>query len=402
MNVFYIVNMNENNVKGLFTVSHEKIIATKKVLGENDSLNIISLQYRDRGIYKFLKRILNKKIFVDNGSEFILDGIRYRKEYFDVDIWHKLLEKRKHDYSKYSSFIDKYRKEIEKCDIIVAQWGYPHGRLAYHIGKEFGKPYMVQYHGSDIHTNPLKDSNIKSKTLDVLNNSYNNFFVSEKLKDAARNLGWEKNNYSITKNGVNFENFFPMDDEKKRCMRLKIDAGDKRIIGYVGSLTEVKRSDKIIDIFSRIDKEIKCKYVIVGDGDMRNLVESQSKEADLDVYFTGNIPRDEVNKYLNIMDVMILPSRREGFGSVIVEANACGVLAIGSDAGGIPEVISNPDFIIDDGENFEQRYADRVLYYLQNGWDREALIERIKNEYSWNSIVQRDLKVFMGALQDEK
>lgn len=402
MNLLYLVNMNENNIKGLFTANHEKLMAIKRILKDDDILNLYSVQFYDVGLSRFFKKLAHKKVFVNNGSQFERDGIIYRKEYLKVDISTRMIEKKDDDYEKYRPFIEKHEKEIVECDAVVAQWGYPHGRLAYHINKKYGKPYFVQYYGSDIHTNPYRNENVRKKILDVLNNAANNFFVSDDLRNSAKKLGWNKENSSLTKNGVNFEKFFEINEEEKRELKKKLNIGDKKVIGYIGSLTEVKRSDKLVDIYSRVDEKNKCKYIFVGDGDMRELVENEAKEKGIDAYFTGNVDFTEVNKYLNIMDIMVLPSRREGFGSVIVEANSLGVLSIGSASGGIPEVIGNPDYIVSDGENFEQRYADTVLKYIEQGWDREKLIQRVKDEYDWVNIAKKDMDIIRRIVNNEK
>lgn len=402
MNLLYLVNMNENNIKGLFTANHEKIMAIKKLLKEDDVLNIYSVQFYDAGISKLLKKATGKKIFVNNGPSFERDGIVYRKEYLKVDIKSRLIEKKDDDYDKYRDFIEKHEEEIKNCDAVVAQWGYPHGRLAYHIHKKFGKPYFVQYYGSDIHTNPYRDENVKKKVLDVLNNAANNFFVSMKLKESANGLGWNKENWSLTKNGVNFNKFFKIDEEEKEKLKKENNINDETVIGYVGSLTEVKRSDSLSEICSRVDKSKKCKYLFVGDGDMRELVEKEMQEKGADVIFTGNVDISEVNKYMNLMDIMVLPSRREGFGSVIVEANSLGVLTIGSDAGGIPEVVGNPDCIVAEGNDFEQRYADTIIKFINSGWDSDGLIKRVHDEYDWLNIAKGDLDIIRRVIDDEK
>src|SRR3712207_3508327 len=403
MNIFYLVNMNENNIKGLFTANHEKLMAMEKLIDKNDILNVYSVQFYDAGISKFLKKLSRKKIFVNNGPYFEIDSMLYRKEYLKVDLRARQIEKKIDDYKKYEPFIEKHRKEIEACDIVVAQWGYPHGRLAYHIGKKFNKPYFVQYYGSDIHTNPFRDANIREKVLDVLNNAANNFFVSDVLRKTANELGWNGDNYSITKNGVNFDKFYDIGESRKLELRKKLGIKeDDTVIGYVGSLTEVKRSDKLADIFSDVDTFKRCKYLLVGGGDMTDLVKNQVSDAGLDVIFTGNVSIEEVNEYLNLMDIMLLPSRREGFGSVIVEANSLGVLAIGSGAGGIPEVVGNANYIVEDGPKFENRYAQKIIESIEAGWDKQSLMDRTRLEYGWNNIAGKDLDIMRKYLMKSK
>src|SRR5699024_4081738 len=158
-----------------------------------------------------------------------------------------------------------------------------------------------------------------------------------------------------TENGVNFEKFYQIEKSEKEELKKKLSIKDELVIGYVGSLTEVKRSDSLVKICSKVNEKKKCKYIFVGDGDMRSQVEKEANENNLDSIFTGNVDITDVNKYMNLMDIMILPSRREGFGSVIVEANSLGVLTIGSDAGGIPEVIGDERYIVKEGEDFEKR-----------------------------------------------
>jgi len=216
-------------------------------------------------------------------------------------------------------------------------------------------------------------------------------------------LGWNGDNYSITKNGVNFDKFYDIGESRKLELRKKLGIKeDDTVIGYVGSLTEVKRSDKLADIFSDVDTFKRCKYLLVGGGDMTDLVKNQVSDAGLDVIFTGNVSIEEVNEYLNLMDIMLLPSRREGFGSVIVEANSLGVLAIGSGAGGIPEVVGNADYIVEDGPEFEKRYAQKIIESMERGWDRQSLINRTRLEYGWDNIAGKDLDIMRKYLMRSK
>ena len=429
MNILYLVNMNENNIKGLFTANHEKIMALKKLIKEDDVLNIYSVQFYDVGIVKLLKKIKKKKIFVNNGPEFEKDGLTYRKEYLKVDLYNRFIEKNDDDYKKYEPFINAHIKEIEECDFVVAQWGYPHGRLAYHIWNRFKKPYFVQYYGSDIHTNPYRNSNVRKKILDVLNNAEMNLFVSDNLRKSANGLGWNGDNWCLTKNCVNFDKFYDIGEEKKSAIRKKLGIEENQIvIGYVGSLTEVKRSDSLVEIYSRLNEKMNTnrksidsddldmdgstksidigkkisnlnpKYLFVGDGDMRTMIENDAKNHSLDCVFTGNVDISDVNEYMNIMDIMVLPSRREGFGSVIVEANSLGVLAIGSDAGGIPEVLGNEKYVVSEGDNFEDRYAEKILDFIKKGWNREELISRVREEYDWTKVAAKDLEMMKSKV----
>ena len=163
-----------------------------------------------------------------------------------------------------------------------------------------------------------------------------------------------------------------------------------KYVGFVGDLIEIKRADKLIEIFELIRKRVsKVKFIVVGDGHLRGKMEKQAKRKGLDILFTGMLEQSEVAKYMNAMDVMILPSRTEGFGAVVIEAQACGTCVIGSSNGGIPEAIGFPEYVVEESEGFEERFARKVVEVLNEGYDRDKFIKRTKS-YTWESIVSME------------
>ena len=171
-----------------------------------------------------------------------------------------------------------------------------------------------------------------------------------------------------------------------------------KYVGFVGGLIEIKRADKLIEIFELIRKRVpKVKFIVVGDGHLRRKMEKQAKRKGLDVLFTGRLDQSEVAKYMNAMDVMILPSRSEGWPCVVLEAQACGTCVIGSSNGGIPEAIGFEEFVVQEGENFEERSAEKVVWVLENGYEPNRFIERAK-DYTWQSIVRREIKVYNAVM----
>ena len=101
---------------------------------------------------------------------------------------------------------------------------------------------------------------------------------------------------------------------------------------------------------------------------------------------------------MNAMDVMILPSRNEGWPCVVLEAQACGVPVVGSSNGGIPEAIGDGGIVIEEGEDFEKRFADAVVELLKNPIDSGYLRERALG-FSWENIVKQELTVYEEVLK---
>lgn len=399
MKILYIVNMNENNRKGLFTASHERLkelIKSKEV----EEYSIYSIMFYDAGIIKLLKKIMKKPIRTKGAEQFVYDGLIYKKVYIKVGMINKILEKLNMDKFNYLSFLNEYSQEIKRCDLVSAHWGYPHGRIAYFINQVYNKPYIVTYHGSDVHTMPVKNIHIKNKILEVMNNAYKNLFVSNNLYQYAKALGYNKDNYIITKNGVNTDKFYKISDKNITEIKSNINLNGK-VVGFVGNLNKLKRADKLTDIFENIKDNMKeeVSFLVVGDGLLKDVIMRGGKDKLLNICFTGNVDADKVRDYMNVMDVMILPSRKEGFGCVIIEANACGTMVVASDVGGIGEAIQNKDLMVEEGENFEIRFAQKVCEVLNSNYDKLELIKQTKDKFTWESVTNDEVRLYGGSYE---
>lgn len=308
----------------------------------------------------------------------------------------KKAEKLENDKDRFVEFFDACKSDIEECDMVSCHWGYPHGRIAYWINKDFKKPYIVTYHGSDVHTMPFENEYIKTKVLQIMENAKQNIFVSKKLMDTARELGYTGDNCTASRNGVNTKNFYIISDTEKNSIKEKYNISGKNV-GFVGAINKIKRADKFAEIFDKIkqlDSNNEYTFTVVGDGHLRAQVEKECNEKGLKVVFTGNQDVDMVRNLMNTMDVMIIPSRREGFGCVITEANACGVSVVGSDAGGIPEAIGIDENIVADGEYFETRIAKRVVEVANSENDRESISKNTLENFSWDKIAEDEASFY--------
>ena len=80
---------------------------------------------------------------------------------------------------------------------------------------------------------------------------------------------------------------------------------------------------------------------MVGDGTLRAKLEQQAAElgcADR-ITWVGRQPQEELNKWYGQMDIVLMPSRSEGFGLSAIEAMANGCVVVASEVGGLPEVV---------------------------------------------------------------
>lgn len=116
---------------------------------------------------------------------------------------------------------------------------------------------------------------------------------------------------------------------------------DEKVIIHVSNFRGVKRVPDVVKAFARIADEVPSKLLLVGDGPEMTVICRLVNDLQLKdkVLFLGK--QDNLEELYSISDLMLLLSEKESFGLVALEAMACGVPCIGTNTGGIPEVISD-------------------------------------------------------------
>ncbi|AKR12096.1 hypothetical protein AC241_26180 [Bacillus thuringiensis] len=394
MKILYLVNMDPQNKTGLFNATHKRIkLNDNKVDSEKYCIN-----FYDGIVLKLLKKLLKKKIYQKEGEYFIYEDIKYRKLFLKNTITKKVLEKLGIDFLVYLEVILRNKVKIQEFDMVSAHWGHTQGSLAYYIKRFLGIPYALTLHGSDIHTMPKQSANLKKVIVRNLEYADENIFVSEYLQKEARDLGYCGNNFSIVYNGIDREKFYPVCSKKKSELRAKYGL-EGYSVGYIGNLVEVKRVDKIPQIYKELNKitEDEFTFLIIGDGDLKQEMERKFNEIDAKFLFAGKVAPQEVVDYLSVMDVLILPSRQEGLGSVLLEAQACGIPVIGSSNGGIPEVIIDKTCIIKDDQYFEEKLAEKILSIFKNKYSINLPNDWLNN-FDWDKNGEKELNLYKNII----
>lgn len=151
-----------------------------------------------------------------------------------------------------------------------------------------------------------------------------------------------KNNYMLLKNAIDIDKY-TFNQAIRKEMRKKLDIEEKFVIGHVGSFSYPKNHKFLVKIFSEVFKNNKDSVLLLlGDGVLRDEIINQVKQLGLNgfVYFVNNV--ENVNDYLQAMDVFVFPSIYEGLGIALIEAQAAGLPCVVSDA------VPKEAFIIED------------------------------------------------------
>ncbi len=174
--------------------------------------------------------------------------------------------------------------------------------------------------------------------------------------DVLRRVGYAGELSVIPQFGVNTYCFAPSEDARA-AVRERVSAGSADLlVGFGGRLVPEKGLDLLI---SATAKYSHFRLVILGDGPQRAALEAAARQAGVAdrIHFAGHVPSLEVPRWLPAFDVLALPSLTtkrwtEQFGRILVEAMACGVPVVASNAGEIPRVVGDGGIIVREGDAF--------------------------------------------------
>jgi len=152
----------------------------------------------------------------------------------------------------------------------------------------------------------------------------------------------------------------------KDHFKIAIAPNNERIIVHTSNFRKVKRTQDVIQIFERIQKKIPSKLLMVGDGPDRVYCEQLCRDLEIsdNVRFLGK--QDAVEEILSVSDLFIMPSESESFGLAALEAMACKVPVITSNAGGLPELNVNGVTGFMDNVGDIDAMAEHSIYILED------------------------------------
>ncbi|MFX0133308.1 MAG: glycosyltransferase family 4 protein, partial [Candidatus Hodarchaeota archaeon] len=166
--------------------------------------------------------------------------------------------------------------------------------------------------------------------------------VSHHTASQIKGRGVPEKRINVVHNGIDFF-VAPTENEKKK-IREKLGISGKVIL-FVGRLDQRKGTIFLVKAINELRKEIKedFKCVIVGDGPLKPQIMNFIKKNNLWSYFSfiSRIKYKKLRKLYYLCDLLVLPSLYEGLGLVLLEAMASKKPVIGTNSGGIPEIIKH-------------------------------------------------------------
>ena len=323
------------------------------------------------------------KALADNGHQvhFITYNQPARLDFFSENLFYHEVSVSKYplfDYPPYelalaSRLVDVVR--FEKLDVLHVHYAIPHASAAFmakQILLTYGIyiPVVTTLHGTDI-TLVGKDRTYKPVVTFSINKSDGVTAVSQNLKEETYEFFEIENDIKVIPNFIDLNRFSL---KAKDHFKKAIAPSGEKVLVHTSNFRKVKKTDDVIRIFAKVREKIPSKLLMVGDGGERSDCEQLCRDLNVcdDVRFLGK--QDAIEEILSVSDLFLMPSQSESFGLAALEAMACSVPVISSNAGGLPEL--NLDgitgFLKDVGD--VQGMAEKAIYILED----QARLEQFK------------------------
>ena len=151
---------------------------------------------------------------------------------------------------------------------------------------------------------------------------------------------------TIIPNSVDTGHFRPL--PKNKVLAEVLIRGDLPVIGFAGELREKKGISQLLDAYTQLGNQLPAVVLILGDTrpgeDKKRFDEYQKAHLDSRITVSGFISPKDLPQYYALMDVLLMPSLRDGLPNALLEGMACEKAIIATPVGGIADVIK-------DGEN---------------------------------------------------
>lgn len=277
------------------------------------------------------------------------------------------------------------------CDLIHANWTLS-GAAAWVTRLFHRRPVVVTVQGSDIYQ-AAKLAPARWVTRLSLSNVEAVVALSRDLAARTIALGVPDRKIKIIPNGINIEMFTPGSDDREN------------VILFVGSLIPRKGVHVLLDAFPTVLAACPdFRLVIIGEGPDAVQLQDQAKRLGIEgqVDFLGVQDQSQVSDWMRKARVFVLPSLEEGLGVVLLEAIASGTPCVGSQVGGIPDVVSDAT-----GKLFPPGDAPAlgraIVEVIGNsaGWQHRSRAARqlALDVFRWERVAERLLEVYREALK---
>jgi glycosyltransferase involved in cell wall biosynthesis len=280
-------------------------------------------------------------------------------------------------------------KEIERLkidiDIIHGHFGIL-GPICKRIATKCNRSYVLTEHSSDLL--PVIDQLGKKELIDAYRSAKKVICVSESLERKVKYLNNAITNTVVIANGINVGKF-----------KIRKNTDNRKRICFIGHLIERKGIKILMEaclLLKKADYEFELN--LYGIGNLQSYILEFTKKHGLQnsIFLKGVVSNEMINSVLLENDLFVLPSYKESFGVVIIEALASGLPVISTNCGGPETIVTNKELgeIIEPGN--PELLKDSIIKVFNNysSYDPIRLHNHIKTHYDWDSIGNKIIETY--------
>ncbi len=294
--------------------------------------------------------------------------------------------------------IDRYRKEFP-FDLIHAHFAYPDGYVAAKLAKRYNVPLVITEHAA---WEPWMDDYPKVKKQAVWAVKLSSAVIagSRYLADTITRFTKQDDKINLIPIGVNTQLFKPAVDNVQR---------KQGQILYVGRIHTTKGVDVLFRAISLLAKKNKNIRLLIIGGNLgfnnyqiqENNMRQLADELGINSYlkFVGMQPPDKVVEIMQQSLLLVLPSRRETFGTALIEAIACGTPVVATKCGGPEDFITDDVGVLVEKDNPEAlaEGIEKVLLQQQS-YSSVELYQYAEDGFSWQHVAEKTSKIYKKAI----
>ncbi|RFB35626.1 N-acetyl-alpha-D-glucosaminyl L-malate synthase BshA [Brevibacillus sp. VP] len=348
------------------------------------------------------------KLLAERGHNvhFITAGMPFRLGKFHPNIFFHEVEVNQYDvfrYPPYDLTLANRMAQVaqnENLDILHVHYAVPHALCAYLAKQMVGDHLKIitTLHGTDITVLGYEPSLRDMIRFGIEKSDMVTAVSADLIRETHDSLQVDKN-IELVYNFVDKRRYSRKDVTEWRA---KFAPNGEKIIMHISNFRPVKRVQDVVAAFRYVRDEMPAKLILIGEGpeqcNIRKLI--QDEELCDDVFFLGK--QDDVAEVISLADLMLLPSEKESFGLVALEAMACGVPVVASCAGGLPEVVSHGEsgYLCEIGDTKQMAiYARKLLQddMLYESFRVEGL-RRSQDKFSYDNITSQYESLYQQLL----
>ena len=282
---------------------------------------------------------------------------------------------------RYSAVRKLIGKKKIRFDLIHAHFTWPSAAIAIRLKDEYPVPVVATIHED---SGWLEEEIRMEQPLLIRAWSECDRLIRVNKKEVPLLLRYNPRTISVP-NGFGPE-FHPRDKQESRRV-LGLPVG-KKIIFSLAPLIERKGFSYLIDAMVHVvkkDPSVMC--YIGGSGPEEKILHKKIQQQGLqkNIFLLGFVPDKQVVLWMNSADIFVLPSLQEGNPTVMFECLGCGVPFIGTDVGGIAEIIQSDTYGYVCEPANANALAQVLIAALERSWDRER-ISQFAQQFSWEAI----------------